>query len=91
MTWLRHLEGCQTDEQREAWLRQSMAVCHQRDGLKGHLVEICTTDGQRILGRAEGLADDGAFCLRTETGLQRFHVGEARIVGLSQSAGWEMS
>ena len=91
MTWLRRLEDCRTPEQRDVWLRQSMAVCHQRDGLKGHLVEVCMTDGQRMSGRAEGLADDGAFCLQTETGLQRFHVGEARIVPLSQSAGLEMS
>ena len=91
MSWLRQLEGCQTTEQRDAWLRESMTACHQRDGLRGHLVEICMTDGQRISGRAEGLAEDGAFCLRTETGLRRFHVGEARIVGLSQSAEWERS
>jgi biotin-(acetyl-CoA carboxylase) ligase len=91
MTWLTDLEGCQTAEQRDTWLRQSMAVCHERDGLKSHVVEVCLADGRRISGRAEGVAEDGAFCLRTETGLQRFLVGEARIVSLSQSAGWEMS
>ena len=91
MSWLADLEGCQTVEHREACLRQSMAFCRQRDGLKDHVVEVCLADGQRISGRAEGLAEDGAFCLRTETGSQRFHVGEARIVSLSQSAGREMA
>lgn len=91
LRWLADLQNCQTAEQRGLFLRQSMALCLQRDGLKGHEVEVCLADGRRVSGRSDGLADDGAFCLSTAMGTMRFQMGEARILQPSQSADGEMT
>ncbi|MEN9829293.1 MAG: hypothetical protein RLZZ409_31 [Pseudomonadota bacterium] len=90
LRWLADLSG-RTAEQRDLFLRQSMAFCLQRDGLKGHEVEVCLADGQRVSGRADGLADNGAFCLSTVKGTLRFQMGEARILQSSQSVNGEMA
>ena len=57
-------------------LREEWQRCHvyQREA-----VNIALPDGSKVSGTAEGVAEDGALLIATQTGQQRFHSGEVSV------------
>lgn len=78
---LRHLAGVLVDFARQgfAGLREEWAGMHAYHGRRVHML---MPDGRCVSGTVAGIAPDGALQLFTETGLQRFAVGE---VGLREA------
>jgi BirA family biotin operon repressor/biotin-[acetyl-CoA-carboxylase] ligase len=57
-------------------LRDEWQRLHAQQGKR---VTLTLPDGARRMGRARGVAEDGAFLLETASGTQRFHSGEITL------------
>ncbi|MEW6679114.1 MAG: biotin--[acetyl-CoA-carboxylase] ligase [Pseudomonadota bacterium] len=58
-------------------------LCH---AFHGQDVALLTGQGERIVGRVEGVDESGALLLRTVSGLGRFHSGEVSLRGMRGTA-----